>query len=346
MRRLTLVLAAIWFSFSGPGGPALAQTTDLQAGVYIDQLTGFSVIWDPSTFAGELSGVGGIHLAGDRTHGDVFTSTAVSGSECVSQRSITERLSVADWAEELALPIWPAGTTAHDFVSTADLEIVVIACVPVGNPATATTFVLFDIRGTGLDTDWPATVAGWQPVIDSLILPDPLSLTTTGISDGQYTDPLFNWSVRFDPARYEAQYAGGSADSAFLSGVFLYAETDGESGGIWAERHEDIVACLEAQTLVNSSFPGFVAVEDPDFTPFAADGREAVLNQFEIEGGVRYVAYAGCQPMLLAGEPIAETFLVTSFSVNADAYPNSAALWQVMLDSIQFGDPAGATPTA
>ncbi len=224
--------------------------------------------------------------------------------------------------------------------------MVVIGCVPVGNPATATTFVLFDIRGTGVGTDWPATVSAWQPVIDSLVLPDPNSLTTNGINGGLYTDPLFGWSLQFDPARYEAQYGGGSADSTFLSGVFLYAEADGESGGVWTERHDDIQACLVAQSTVNASFPEFALADDPALIVPAKEGLDSALYQFEIEDGVPYLSFVGCMELGVDGSTVDGTFLVTSFSVSKESYADSVAAWQTMLDSIQFKDSANATPVA
>ncbi len=109
MRRLTLVLLAFWVSFGGMSGTAFAQTTDLDAGYYIDQLTSFSLTWDPDKFDGELSGIGGVRLTGEKTRGDVFASTAASGAECVSQRSLSERLSVVDREEPLCSPDWPDG---------------------------------------------------------------------------------------------------------------------------------------------------------------------------------------------------------------------------------------------
>lgn len=347
MRRLSVLLVAIWIALVADRGITIAQTTDLPAGLYVDQLTGFSLSWDPDVFDGELSGVGGLRLTAVTTQGDIFASTAATGTDCVSQRSQSERLAVADRAEELVLPTWPKGTNARVFMSAdADLEIVLIGCVPVGNPATATTFVLFDIRGTSVGTDWLGSVANWQPVIDSLIPPDPMQLTTTGIADGVYEDPLYGWSVQFDPARYEAQYAGGTADSTFLSGVFLFSEADGESGGIWAERHEDIKSCLEAQSAVNASFPGYSPAVDPDPDPPTADGLESGIFVFKTEDAIPYIAFAGCQPLLVDGETVEGTFLVTSFSVGTTAYPTAAAAWQTMIDSIQFASDSLGTPTA
>jgi hypothetical protein len=210
------------------------------------------------------------------------------------------------------------------------------ACIADPSNPTGTSFILLTLTGSEDAIEWNAAIGGWQEVIDSIRFPDPALVTTMGINGNVYTDPLYGWSVDFDPLRYEAQYAAGSADSPFLSGLYLYSEETGESGGIWAERHESLEDCLEAQRSVHAELPEFGEVPEGDqFTP-PDDRVWSGTWQFTVEPDGRFIVYAGCQQLTDGGQEVENVYLVSTFTVPEGGYPAAKDAWTALLESRRF----------
>jgi hypothetical protein len=335
----------------GPMSLSTLAQTDPPPGTYTDPDLGYTLQWDPDAFQAPDTSVGFhllIHETGQLLFGGGNGDTA---DACVNDRVYADSIPpTLEFFTEQALDIAPSvpavGATATVTWKSPDQPAVYawFGCAPLVNTrGEPRGFLLLRLLA---DVDvWPAAVAAFQPVLDSLELPTANPAWTNSVVGESFTHPTDGWSVYWQPNRFEPFVNGSDVPTGihlFRTGTVEYGDVSTFAG--------TARECVKDFANYFETYDGMISFEK------AADLHGPSSKQSGAESGIWRFTWKSS----LDGNPIktavewvicvpapgqADVSVQVSFSTSEDLFKSTRKGWQTVLNSLTWPG-AEATPVA
>jgi hypothetical protein len=152
-----------------------------------------------------------------------------------------------------------------------------------------------------------------------------------------FTDPIYGWSIAWDPAIWEIFSSGSTAvneDGSFGGAVILASD---EAGGVqiagFPTDDGDAEECLDAAVAPREGFAEYEPVED-DIADIAlpAASRDAARGLYQIANG--QVTYIECRTLVEA-EAVLE---ITWYAGEPDSYEEALPLFDDLMAGLDLSD--------